>query len=74
MSVKCLKQAYLLHGLPVVLMTLVITLLGIGFLYIGSSAGYVLIMTSMVVLAVFSLLGARSGCLMQLSRLYGRKS
>ena len=46
---------------------MLITLPGIGFLYLESTTGWVLIMTSLGVLSIFSLIGAKDGCLMGLS-------
>ncbi|MEJ2212898.1 MAG: hypothetical protein P8Y20_02235 [Gammaproteobacteria bacterium] len=67
MKIKCLKHAFSMHGLPVILITMLITLLGLGFLYLESTTGWVLIMTSVGVLSIFSLIGAKDGCLMRLS-------
>ena len=46
---------------------MLITLPGLGFLYLESTTGWVLIMTSLGVLSIFSLIGAKDGCLMRLS-------
>lgn len=63
MSKNCLKHAFIHHGSPVVFISVVSVLFGAMFLWLGNGAGWSLIFMSLGLLAVFSLLGAREGCL-----------
>lgn len=68
MSAKCLKQAYLLHGMAVITVSLATLLLGIVFLLLENASGWIFILVSMGIISIFSILGARKGCLAELDR------
>ena len=66
MSKKCLKQAFVYHGFPVSIISLTTILLGIAFLMLGNESGWAFILVSIGIMSIFSLLGARNGCLAEM--------
>ena len=61
MSTNCLKQSFRCCGGPVLFLVGLSMTLGSLFLWLGSGAGWIFIIAAGSSLAVFSLLGARSG-------------
>ena len=63
MSKKCLRQAFAYQGIPVIIITITSFLFGLVFLMQENTSGWALILVAVGVLSIFSLIGARNGCI-----------